>query len=333
MQSPIFFHIAVIALFLFGSDPLFAQTPEPPLAARRPAVTGQSPEFFTARPSISVPMLYLAVPEVQLELRVIREQLAELERLQEKFKSTGIPVESGKNFLNKTLKPEQRKRLQQIILRHREREHGIAPVLASLIPDLQLTPKQLDQIDRLRAARAESILEYATSGDRFRKIRLDVFETTQEHAKRFREVLSKEQQAKLDDLLGEPFKPRIAIAQSEPLPQRQSIYFTHFFGKDLFALHYLQAPVVQNELKLTPEQKGQVGEQWLVWNKNFEEMAAVNPNLVLTIQITDARVWPDVAKALKPEQLTRLTEVTHAASSPAGRSTARCAGIRVLPIS
>jgi Spy/CpxP family protein refolding chaperone len=113
--------------------------------------------------------------------------------------------EKLKGVLNDTLKPEQLKRLHQIVL---QQEHGFALGNEGLVKELKITDeqrKQLVAITQEFQRKIQPLLKEAHSGGKPEEIRPKVLSIRDEYSKKLEDVLSAEQKKQWKEMLGEPF--------------------------------------------------------------------------------------------------------------------------------
>ena len=244
-------------------------------------------DLFGVALTTPLPLLYLEQESVRGELKLTKEQIDKLDAIGKSWqaKATKQNLEGGDNpartdlmggfakQIDKVISTEQKTRLNQIILRHREREYGLPAVLGSIVRDLNLSPKQSADFDRLRIQRAEAVLEHLTSGERANAIHRKVHETNLEYVERVDQLLDKEQQAKLKLLLGEPFAGELRLR--EPLFVTTQwvppVYLDKLFGFYALEAELLNNESVQVELKLPNDQVRKVREFYVEWSDKLEK--------------------------------------------------------------
>ncbi len=179
---------------------------------------------FAATATTPLPLLYLETAAVRDELKLTKEQAAKIDRIQVGWSDAAgkgsvepavLREKLGKGTIREiddVLSLEQRARLEQIIVRHRVKEHGMPAVLATLARDLDLTPAQGEKHARLYRKRGEIVLEQLTSGECLHDIRRVVFQANSDYVEQFEKLLSEAQQSKLKTLLGELVQRRDSVA-------------------------------------------------------------------------------------------------------------------------
>ena len=107
--------------------------------------------------------------------------------------------------LKETLKPEQHKRLRQIVL---QQERAFALGQADLVKELKINDGQRQQfvaITQELQKKVQSLVREAQSAGKPEEIRPKVSELQEEYAKKLEAVLTAEQKKQWQDMLGMPF--------------------------------------------------------------------------------------------------------------------------------
>lgn len=236
-----------------------------------------------------LPLLYLEQQAVRDDLKLTLDQTKKVDALRKDWadKSREIDLERGstvdaatlmnesRKALENTLTVAQMKRLNQIILRHREKEHGMSAVLSTVARDLKLSDSQQERFDMHRRKRAEAIFEYLTSGERANAIHRSVHEANQEFVEAVDKLLTKDQQARLKEMLGEPFAAEIRLSEPQTvaidLDQRGSVYLEALWGRYGLEAEIIKNESVHKELKLSDDQIRKAKEFNVEWWQRYEQ--------------------------------------------------------------
>jgi hypothetical protein len=289
----------------------------------RPAADLSSFSFAVA-PTTPLAILYLENQSVRGELKLTPEQSKQIDVLRADWggadrraslegsgQSANSPdsLNQFRKQLDETLTVAQMKRLAQVILRHREKEHGLPAVVASLASELTLSGEQQRRFDVLRTRRAESVLEYITSGDRAASVSRQVRDANRDFMEEVDKLLSKDQHHRLQELLGTPFAGEIRL--SDPVVSAfrgRSVYLDKLYNRYALEPALLAAEAVQKELQMQDDQVRKVKEFYVEWAKKIEETKK-------TDDPADAIVaWDDFVKIglrdlLKPAQADRFRAI------------------------
>jgi hypothetical protein len=288
---------------------------EPPLAAPLDA------ENFAIALTTPLPLLYLEQESVRAELKLTKEQATKAAALLARWSGramqedanqrTGLEmIAAARKQLDEMLTVAQMRRLKQVILRHREREFGLAALLGSLAGELNLSGEQQQKFDAMRQQRAEAVLEQLTSGERAPAIRRKVHDTNTEYVAKIDQLLTKDQRDRLKELLGEPFAGDIKLREPvSPAFASRSVYLDKLF------LHYSVEPEflinasVQKELRMTDDQVRKARELHVEWSKRIEDekKTIADPADVLVAQ--DELVSRELKNILKPAQFDRFVSI------------------------
>jgi hypothetical protein len=147
-------------------------------------------------------IVLLSKPEVQRELRMDAAQKKELNGLISKYKdASNVPIQSGSTYIRDHLKPEQKKRLQQIELQ----AESLANLLADQIQrDLELTAEQKERIQVFVSDMHKRMSSLPKANTRQQN--LDDFNSLRaECTKKVLNTLTQAQQSKWKALIGAPF--------------------------------------------------------------------------------------------------------------------------------
>lgn len=279
--------VAVLTTLALAA-PILAQprkTVEPPPAGEP---GGFAVANFWVRQTTPAALRYLEQPSVRAELKLGKDQAAKIDVIRSRWADAaarqnlegtdrGAPADlmaDTRKKLDETLTAAQAKRLKQVILRHREREHGLPAVVASLAGELNLSPEQQQKYEALRLKRAEAVLEHITSGERAGVVARSIAAANRDYLEQVERLLGKEQRQKLADLLGEPFDGAIklgdpaVVATGRP---RDMVYLGSLYNCYALEPALLATEAVQKELKLDNDQVRKVKELYVDWS---EQLAA-----------------------------------------------------------
>jgi hypothetical protein len=274
-------------------------------------------------------LLYLGQPAVQKELGLTAEQIRVVRQLRARastareaaraalgLASAAMPperqaVETG---LSKALTAEQGRRLREIIHHHRLKEFGTAAALDELFAELETTAKQQLDFASMRLVRADAVVTAVLSGDRFDAINRKVEAGNRDLFEGVRDLLNRDQNARLTELLGKPFAgdihltPPLGAGQTVP---RKSPYLGPLFGMHFLDLDYLVQPPVQDELKMTKEQAGLAFNALSHWNERFQAARAGAPKADVLALAAELTYFTDgaISTMLKPAQRERLGQI------------------------
>lgn len=313
--------LAALALFPFIPS-AFAQT----LIEPKERKTGSSE--FSLTLTTPVHLLYLEVAVVRVDLKVTPEQQRKIDALQNRWAdgAKNIDLERGTTgadaatlsiqthkTLREVLSSDQLKRLDQIILRHREKEHGMPAVLSTVVRDLKLTAEQQERFGVLQRKRADAVLEYLTSDERANAIHRSVHEANTAFVETVDKLLNKEQQTRLKDLLGEPFVGEIKLR--EPLTisaeneKNHSVYVGPLVDKYGLEAEILKNESVHKELKLTDDQIRKAKEFNVEWWAFYEIRRKKGDSELEAICSLHKYVIFELKEVLTADQIVRFHQI------------------------
>lgn len=186
------------------------------LAVSAQAAEGPVPEIGT------VELLLLRQESVQQELKIGTQEAAAIrdfttqqhkkamkaEKLDEAQRDRQYDqmAEENEAFLKKNLKPAQHERLNQIAM---QRAGLLWVTHKSVSAKLSLSDKQKEQAkaEQLKARTETDAALAATGDERTKKLK----ELNENSSQRLKKLLTSEQQAKWDELVGQPFKGEFAF--------------------------------------------------------------------------------------------------------------------------
>jgi hypothetical protein len=326
MRSAVLFKAAV-ALFLCSAAarPLIGQVNT---ARKPPRFDTQSATFIVATVA-PPPLVYLGEPAVQQELRLTDEQVRVVRQLRARASTARQATHAALGLASRALPPEreavearlataltaeQARRLRQIMHQHRLKEFGTAAALAQLFPDLATTAEQQLDFASMRRDRAEAVVKAVLSGDRFDTINKEVEAGNRDLFERVRDLLSRDQNARLTEMLGKPFAGDIRltppVVAGKGMPPK-SPYLGLLFGMHFLELDYLVEPAVQDELKMTKDQAGLAFNALSHWNERFGQARAAAPKADGVALAADLSEFTNgaVSTMLKPAQRERLRQI------------------------
>lgn len=325
----------------FSTPPWTASFPTPKhIAPLPPRVIGSPiPDFvsadvpgpargeFDVAPTTTLHLLYIENASVRDELKLTKEQISKVEAIAARWSSkpteqrleNGLRPTSGlqlvtesRKALDEALTPAQRQRLKQIILRHREREHGLPAVVSTLAGELNLSAEQQQKFESLRGARAEALLEHLTSGERIPAVRRNVSRANDDFVAGVEGLLTAEQRARLKDLFGAPFAGQIKLREPVPVPVATAsgkVYLTKLFGHYSVEAEFLTNESVQKELGMDREQVRRAKEFHVEWSKRVAEGLKTNPDAAEVLLAQDELVRKELDAILKAHQRIRFLSI------------------------
>jgi hypothetical protein len=198
------------------------------------------------------------------------------------------------------------------MLRHREKEHGMPALLSTVARDLKLDADQQERFETLRRKRAEAVLEHLTSEQRANVIHRSVHEVNQEFIEGVDQLLTKNQQTRLKESLGEPFSGeiRLKIPQSVSIDAKQSrsIYLGQLVDKYGLEAEILKNDSVHKELKMNDDQIRKAKElntEW--WTAIENRRADVSAADIVEAQGLDTNF--ELKRFLTEAQTKRLNQI------------------------
>jgi hypothetical protein len=275
--SPLRMRLALITAFVVGLGAVAILVP--------PASAQLAPPPPVRISMLTVGLLYADNKPLHEELKLSDEQVKKLtehrDRWFRSYYSSAPPVRAvstpdrskdNDKALADILKPNQLKRFHQLTLQAVEKQYGGRALRYLEIADaLKLTA---DQQDKLRTGKPE-------------------------------DVLTKEQQGQWQAMLGEPFKGALLASRGGYFPGggRGSI------PRPPQYLTYVGLRAIQDELKLSDEQRSKAREWRRQWNKANEPFPQFSSEQLNKAKETAKEIDDAVTKLLKPEQMTRLKQI------------------------
>jgi hypothetical protein len=293
----------------------------------KPTERKESPPEFHVKLTTPLHLLYLEQTAVRAELKFSNDQLQKIDALQKGWVdlSREIDLEKGsemdpvalangtRKMIESILTVAQMKRLEQIILRHREKEHGLPAVLTTVARDLKLSGEQQERFETLRRNRADAVLEYLTSDERANAIHRSVHEANQKFIEAVNQLLTKEQQARLQEMLGEPFaaefRLRSPLSVGVEAPPRRSVYLDQLLGKYGLEAEILRNDSVHKELKLSDDEIRKAKEFNVAWWARYEQLREQGATELDAVLQQHDFVKDQLLKILSQEQLIRFHQI------------------------
>ena len=306
-------------------------------------ISAQMPKSeFTFTLTTPLHLLYLEHDAVRSELKLNKEQIQKVTALQKSWVDAsktvdlerGLSSVEGSNIalqtrkkLDEFLTVAEMKRLDQVILRHREKEYGRPAVLCMIAADLKLSSEQRERIEVLRRKRAETILEQLTSGERSNAIRRDVHEANTEFIEAVEKLLTREQQTRLKELFGEPFEPDLKLRDPESITfsrhSDRSVYLDQLWGRYGLEAEIINNGSVHKDLKLTDDQIRKAKEFNVEWWTRYESERKGGATEVDAVRLLNDFVTGHLGGFLTKEQRGRFAQIaTQYRMNVAGESAA-----------
>lgn len=292
----------------------------------QPKTRVSAPSDFHVNLTTPLHLLYLEQTAVRDELKLSKDQAQKFDAIHKGWTELGkeIDLEKGnsldaltqanstRKMLDAILTAAQMRRLDQIILRHREKEHGLPAVLTTVARELKLSADQQERFETLRRNRAEAVLEHLTSDERANVIHRNIHDINVKFTESVDRLLTNDQQASLKELLGEPFageiRLRSPLSVAIDADQARSIYVGQLIDTYGLEPEILKNDSVHKELKMSDDQIRKVKELNVTWWKEIEN----RPNgksVADAIEAQYATVFYDLKLILTADQRQRFDQI------------------------
>lgn len=298
-----------------------------PVKKNDPPPKGPTEFLFTLTTPIQ--LLYLEAEAVRTELKLAREQSDKIIALSKRWTENArqVDLERGstgadaaamaretRKQLDEILTVAQMKRLDQVILRHREKEHGMSAVLATVARDLKLSNDQQERFELLRRKRADRILEYLTMEERANAIHRSIHNANNDFVEAVEKLLTKDQDARLKELLGEPLSAEIKLPEPQAVALENNVVESVYLGP-LVDNYGVEAEIIANEsvhkeLKMDDDQIRKAKEFTVEWREAYSRRRMNGSSEVQAIQELNEYVRTKLPTLLTPIQRTRFDQIS-----------------------
>ena len=275
-----------------------------------------------------LPLLYLEQPAVRKEMDFGGQQLDKLNRLEAEWNrllamqklglldAAEVHERLGNGRMLSEIKAiltaNQKKRLDQIILQHREAVYGFPAALPSVAIDLDLTDFQREMLDELHQRHAALVVERLAANEKAEAAFGLISEANRNYLTSVELLLTKAQRAKLDDLRGNRFTGNIRLNEPRMFKPDAStlgveLYLKSAWGYYAYEVEFLADAAVQKELRMTKEQALKIENFRAEWRTDLRQRT----HFSISAGLKASSTWVDVniGQTLDPDQVRRFREI------------------------
>jgi Spy/CpxP family protein refolding chaperone len=193
----------------------------PGLAQRRPPGGQGNPLMLLGQKSVQKE-LKLTDEQIEKASQFLKSRAAARQDLQElegeaREKKVKEMAKENEKFLADTLKPEQAKRLKQLVLQQYNVQAFSQP---DVVKELKLTAEQQQKFKDLDKEHQAHMLALRRPGGGGEEAMKKIGEVNKELAEKAQKLLTPEQQAKWKEMIGEPFKGELRMNRPGDRPGR-----------------------------------------------------------------------------------------------------------------